>query len=332
MTDLPGSESDDDAIDAGLVTPPPEPVDFDFHDSTVWRGASVQRGSETPTRATPARRVLDGVLASPRLSTAGSALRLEPQDRQLEVATGEVYATPIPQAQTKLCRVLITYVCLRRRVYQWRTFEVIEGELARDLAARAAHVWRCNPLALFKRRSNGLCIPIHTTHKVCKAHAWWAVELPSHPHRGLLPAVHGAYHMVADANGRLRLALAPVVASTLSGAKTLPALSVAHRRYLLSLAALTAVSVRGGPVSLTPLPTNMEDLEDGDFQLLCPVAVVHPVLRPADLVLWHRHAEPQVASVVRTYESNGFALAELELLTSRRREPQVFIVDLERLW
>jgi hypothetical protein len=316
-------------------------VDFDAHDSTVWRGSyprehSADRLRGTPMTPTPRRQVLTGLaVATPhsrRSDVAASMPHAASPRRHLEV---DVFATPLPRVPSRHARVVLTLVDLPRRSYRWRIFDVAVGESVRELANKARVLWGKAELVLFRRHRGGTVSVIGMDRVVSGRHTWWCCECRSGTgDSGELLAHQPAYHVVADSAGRLCMALPPAVAQTVRDAKCAPGLTAAHVRYLEGLDVLGVSSGGRRALSLVPLPQLRSVLVTGVAQaaLVCAVAVVHPALRPGDVALWHRRNDGVLhCHISRTYVVNGLAAVELRELVTDVAHVDVSPVDIERL-
>jgi hypothetical protein len=318
-----------------LSTPPPEAgeVDFDTHDRTIWRG-SVPRDSSSAVMgsSTPRRQALAGIsVTTPRSSIAvRTPLCLVAPAASIAMEPHEEFATPMARVQTKHVRVNVTLVDLSRRSYRWRLFDVPAGEAVRDVAVKARLLWGTTSLAFFTRRRRGSVKPLVADQMVRGGQNWFCCEVNSRGGDGTAcPTGYPVYHLASDSSGRLRLAIPPTVGLMLRDAKCGAGVSRDHRKYLEQLDVLAAADVHGRVVAM-PLPL-FPPAEGGDHFLQSGIAVIHPALRPGDLVIWHQQAAPQVFCLVtRTYVLNGLAAVEVRDLASDVTFSDVSHVDLQR--
>ena len=255
--------------------------------------------------------------------TAGSAAR----------RADDIFATPTPRIPARHVRITVTLVDYSRRNYKFRQFDVVAGESLRDVVAKARLAWGTGPLVFFRRASNGEAHHAAESRQLTATQEFFAQEVATDSVNAVFYPV---YHMLTDTAGRLRFALPPMLASTLADARLLPGVSKLHRSYLEGLDALAATG-RKRRLGLVPLPQAVA----ASGELLCPTVVVHPALRPGDLVNWHR-VESAVSgsglssvikcAVVRTYLHSGFAAAEVLELGTDIAHTEVCPIDLERLW
>jgi hypothetical protein len=163
------------------------------------------------------------------------------------------------------------------------------------------------------------------------------VELraPAHPAASMRSlATHGVYHVMADANGRLRSAFLPLIAATLDQAKSMVATTVTHRNILLAreVLAVSWTSGSGGTCTrLNAIPMPTLECTEGTTRLACDVAVIHPSLRPGDMVRWHLPTPPILCTVMAIGLRDGLIAVTVKPCDSARSARIALAVDLERV-